>query len=216
MHVLRKHSTLALCFQPVGKQVHVAVGFCCSIGTEELPSLRHRLDLFAFVTIVTIALSAAVRLGLETRLFAFAVALGVVFPTSLLFRSYLANYSRWVAEQCGTHTILMEEAALLALALVLTAWLALHSSNADASATLSIALQTWMTTQLLEAAFLFAMHCACGCCGCCLYLGLKVRQGEEHAPATAPESADGAERGAAKEQSSTSGAPRPPAALEMQ
>jgi hypothetical protein len=154
---VHKHSTLALCFQPVGTpKVSVNIAPCASLGTEALPLLRHRLVLFAFVTTSTLGL-----------------------PTSLLVRSYLAHSSLGVARACGTPAVRAEEVALTLLALGVVCYLSLRSSRHEARQTLAVAAHTWYSTQVLEGVFLFVMHCACGCCPC---LGLwRKPQAEESA-----------------------------------
>jgi hypothetical protein len=184
--VLRKHSTLALCCQTIGEPTPgVKVGACCSVGTEDLPELRHRLLLFGLVSSMTLSLSAAVRLGIESRFEAFVAACGLVFPASLLVRSYLANYSLWVAQSsCGVCvSVRLEEWALLGLVGFVLYWLSVHSSQHEAIETLTVAGHTWLTMQFAEALFLFLMHWVCSCCGCCYVLGFRKRPTHPGAPA---------------------------------
>ncbi|KAG8461900.1 hypothetical protein KFE25_013919 [Diacronema lutheri] len=179
--VREKHATLALCFQPAGhKRPGVQVTACCSIGTEALPSLRHRLVLFALVTASTLALAAAVRLGLESRLAAYGIACCVVFPVSLLLRSFLAHHSLRLASACGQPYVRAEEWALLGLCAWVVFWLSAHSSRQEAAETLVVAAHAWFTMQLLEALFILAL---CACCGCCSMLGCR-RSPTQTAPAS--------------------------------
>lgn len=173
--VLQKHSTLGLCFADERRPPSVAVALCCSVGTEELPSLRHRLLLFGFVTISTLVLAAAVLLGLKSRVAAYGAACCILFPLSLLMRSFLANVSVWLAQACGDPVIRAEEWALLALGLGTFYWLSIQSSTQSAAVTLVVAGHAWLTLQVGEAAFLFLVHWACSCCGCCYILGLRRR-----------------------------------------
>lgn len=173
-HLARKHSTLSLCVtydeeeEDAKPPPPVYVCICVSVGTEELRPVRHRVFLFLLVTAVTLNVSSAVMLGLRSRWEAYLISVFVVFPATLLVRTYLVHYSLRLARACGEPPIRLEEGGLLLLLGALLVHLLGYARPEDVAGALRVSLTSWLMFQLLEAAFILLVYECCGCAGAVL------------------------------------------------